>query len=183
MTKRKVDIFETTVYHHLSCSLLVPQSPQKSFTTTSSAHHCNFAVCSSVPTIHKHHTSGLQRTFCSLSQFLNYCLCECIFYFLFHALTDSSGYASPRPILTQCPTENWCIAWFNKALYYIYIYITRLGRLMSHRVLPHVSENRKFSRPFFWIVPGSLKTETMEAFGLSIQISDSCWIWVLQLAT
>lgn len=116
MTKRKVDIFETTVYHHLSCSLLVPQSPQKSFTATSSAHHCNFAVCSSVPTIHQHHTSGLQRTFCSLSQFLNYCLCESIFYFLFHALTDSSGYASRHPILTQCPTENWCIAWFNKAL-------------------------------------------------------------------
>lgn len=105
--------------HCLSSSFLQslsPSEPTKSFTTTSSAHHCNFAVCSSVPTIHKHHTSGLQRTFCSPSQFLNYCLCESIFYFLFHALTDSSGYASPRPILTQCPTENWCIAWFNKAL-------------------------------------------------------------------
>lgn len=34
----------------------------------------------------------------------------------------------------------------------------------------------------FWIVLGSLKTQTMKAFGLSIQIPDSYWLWVVQLA-
>lgn len=71
-------------------------------------------------------------------------------------------------------SKNWSIRLHNK--FCIDSTLTHLTQDLT-RLKTENSQNP------FWIVLGSPKTQTMKAFGLSIQIPDSCWLRVVQLAT
>lgn len=115
MTKRKVDIFETTVYHHLSCSLLVPQSPQS--LSLQPAQHITailLFVQVSPPFISTTHQACRELSVHSHSSLTTACV-NPSFISCFMPWQTPQDTLPPAPYW-QCPTENWCIAWFNKAL-------------------------------------------------------------------